>query len=225
MRRAVIPVLLSTLVLGACGGDDTAAHSPEQLQQWREQAQAWAGTDATALRADTAAMTLAQSLFAAHCASCHGADGRGRLRIPDLAAGTLDYGADAVALRQTITAGRHSVMPRFGHVLGEFELGVMAAYVKSFSDGEPLDPLYLDTARERYAEHCVACHGPDLRGNPQLGVPDLTDGSWQFAGSVNGVRMTITGGTDSVCPPQGALLTAAEIELLTAHLLALRGSL
>ena len=46
--------------------------------------------------------------------------------------------------------------------------------------------------------------------------------TWQFASAVNGVRMTMTGGTDSICPPQGALLSTAEIELLTGHVLKLR---
>lgn len=210
--------VLLALGLVACSGDEQASASPEQLQALRTAAAAHAGKPLATLQQDAAAMTLAQDLFGAHCASCHGADARGKLRVPDLVGGVFDYGDSAAAIRHTISAGRHSAMPKFGHLLGEFELGVMAAYVKSFSDGEPLEEKYLDTARSRYAEHCVACHGEELRGNTALGVPDLTDASWQFAGSVNGVRMTMTGGTESQCPPQAELLAAEEIELLTAWL-------
>ncbi|MGA0805424.1 MAG: c-type cytochrome [Pseudohongiellaceae bacterium] len=216
--------LLLALGLIACSGADQSGASPEQLRALRAAATTHAGKSLDTLQRDADAMSLAQDLFAAHCASCHGADARGKLRVPDLAGAVLDYGATADAIRHTISAGRHSVMPKFGHLLREFELGVMAAYVKSFSNGEPLEAKFLDTARSRYAEHCVACHGEDLRGNAVLGVPDLTDASWQFAGSVNGVRMTMTGGTESVCPPHGSMLSAAEIELLTAQVLALRAA-
>lgn len=222
MTKTRIAALLLALALTACGGAEQPAFSPEQLQQLRTQAEAHAGRDAATLAQDAAAMTLAQQLFAAHCASCHGVDARGKLRIPDLVQGALDYGDSVDAIRLTIAGGRHSVMPKLGRVLGEFELGVMAAYVKSLSGGEPLDPLYTDTALELYAEHCVACHRDDARGDPLLGVPDLTDDAWQFASAVNGIRMTMTGGTESVCPPQGELLGAAGIELLTGYVLKLR---
>lgn len=221
--KSTSPVIALLLALGlaACSGEEPLA-SPEQVQALRAAAAVHAGKDAATLQQDAAAMTLAQDLFAAHCAGCHGLDARGKLRIPDLVQDVLDYGSSADAIRSTIHAGRHSVMPRLGRVLGEFELGVMSSWIKSFSGGEPLDDLYLDTAQELYAEHCVACHGPDLTGSEALGAPNLADASWQFAESVNGIRMTITGGTESVCPPQGAVLDAAEIDLLTAYVLKLR---
>jgi len=221
MNMRIVGVLL-VLGLMACADADQPDYTPEQLQQWRDAAQAHAGQDAVALAQDPAAMVLGQQLFAAHCASCHGSDAHGKLRIPDLVAGVLDYGAAPDVLRSTIRDGRHSAMPKFGHLLGEFELGVMAAYIKSFSGGAPLDALYTKTAVNLYAEHCVACHGVDLKGNPALGASDLTDDSWQFSGAVNGIRMTMTGGTNSICPPHGALLGAPEIELLTAYVLSLR---
>lgn len=214
--------LLVAFGLAACSGADQPSHTPEQLQQFQQAAAEYAGAAVATLAQDAAAMSLAQNLFSAHCTSCHGSDGRGRLRIPDLVADVLDYGDSETSIATTIRDGRHSTMPKFGHLLGEFELGVMAAHVKSFSGGEPIDELYVDTAHELYAEHCVACHGADARGNPALGAPDLTDASWQFSEAVNGIRMTMTGGTDSVCPPQGALLSEAEMGLLTAYVLKLR---
>jgi len=222
--ESIVFAVLLTLGLAACGETDTVSYSAEQLQQWRQDAETHAGGTAALLAQDPEAMALAENLFAAHCASCHGGDARGKLRVPDLVQGALDYGDSEDAVRITIREGRHSAMPRLGRVLGEFELGVMAAYVKSLSGGEPLDTLYTDTALELYAEHCVACHGADAKGNPALGASDLTDDSWQFASAVNGVRMTMTGGTDSICPPQGALLSTAEIELLTGYVLKLRAA-
>lgn len=222
MTKARIGCALLAVALAACGGAPQPAYSPEQVLALRQQAEAHAGRDAVQLARDVAAMGLAQNLFGAHCASCHGADARGKLRVPDLAQGVLDYGDSAAAIRSTITAGRHSVMPKVGHLLGEFELGVLSAYIKSLSGGEPLDTLYTGKALELYAEHCVTCHGAEAKGDLARGVPDLTDASWQFAGAVNGIRMTLTGGTESNCPPQEGVLAAAEIELLTGYLLQLR---
>jgi cytochrome c oxidase cbb3-type subunit 3 len=222
MTNAIRAALLCPMfALVACGAD-APAYSEAQLQELRTAAEAHAGQDAATLQQDATAMQVAQQLFDAHCASCHGSDARGRTRVPDLVAAVFDYGSSADAIRATIRDGRHSEMPKFGHLLGEFELGVMSSWVKSFTDGEPLDELYLDTAQQRYAEHCVACHGPELKGNPALGAPDLTDASWQFASSVNGVRMTMTGGTSSDCPPLGAQLGPAGTELLVAYVLKLR---
>jgi cytochrome c oxidase cbb3-type subunit 3 len=35
-------------------------------------------------------------------------------------------------------------------------------------------------ARPLYSTHCAACHGADMRGNPALGAPNLTDAVWLF---------------------------------------------
>src|SRR5580658_3181806 len=35
-------------------------------------------------------------------------------------------------------------------------------------------------AKPLYAAHCAACHGPEMRGNPALGAPNLQDDVWLY---------------------------------------------
>jgi cytochrome c oxidase cbb3-type subunit 3 len=47
-------------------------------------------------------------------------------------------------------------------------------------------------AKPIFAEHCAACHGVDMRGNPAVGAPDLTDGVWLWGnGSVYDIERII----------------------------------
>ncbi|MDW8479988.1 MAG: c-type cytochrome [Xanthomonadales bacterium] len=61
--------------------------------------------------------------------------GRGNplLGAPDLTAGAYTYGASFEALRETVAAGRHGIMPPQGPVLGELRARIVAAYVWAFS--------------------------------------------------------------------------------------------
>jgi cytochrome c oxidase cbb3-type subunit 3 len=56
-------------------------------------------------------------------------------------------------------------------------------------------------ARPSYAAHCAACHGADLRGNRNRGVPDLTDGAWLYGqGEVAEIEASILYGIRSGHP-------------------------
>jgi cytochrome c oxidase cbb3-type subunit 3 len=47
-------------------------------------------------------------------------------------------------------------------------------------------------AKPLYAEHCAVCHGPDMRGNPAIGAPDLASGIWLWGnGSVYDIERII----------------------------------
>ncbi|MDT8397893.1 MAG: c-type cytochrome [Pseudomonadales bacterium] len=214
--------LLFVLLLAACGGQQNVvpetALSPQALLELRTHSEAYAGIDADSLRSDPAALALGAQLYAVHCASCHGADHRGVRGATDLAKGAYDYGASAAAIRTTISQGRTSVMPALGRVLGEMDIGVLVAYVQAFSSGESLSN-FEQKAQTLYRENCIDCHGPEGRGNPELGVPNLRDDYWQHGGAMMNIRLAITRGVESQCPPQGEGLTAGEIELLTAHVL------
>lgn len=213
-------VLAISLLLTSCGGDaEVPTFTPEQIQQLRERSEAFAGRSAEQLQGDSAALSLGQELQAAHCNSCHQASGRNA--ATDLRAGKFNYGDSAEAIRTTITAGRHTVMPAFGGTLGEVELGAVVAHVRGFSLGNEPE-TFAATAATLYEQNCRSCHGADAKGNPALGVPDLTDTYWQHGGEMMNVRITITRGIEDECPAQGNILSAAEIELLTASLLGSR---
>lgn len=221
--RLLLQIMLLVFLLVACSGnDDVAVFTAEQIQQLRSQSENYSGQQLERLQADTTALALGKTLLEAHCGKCHGEENAPAARdVTDLRTGVFDYGSTAEAIRSTITNGRHSVMPALGSVLGEVELGGLVAYVRSFNSGEtPTD--FLETSKEIYATQCVACHGPDARGNQELGSANLTDSYWQHGGSMMNVRLTITRGVESQCPAHGGILSATEIELLTAYILKLR---
>ena len=53
-------------------------------------------------------------------------------------------------------------------------------------------------ARPLYARHCAACHGADMRGNPALGAPSLSDSAWLYgSGTVYDIERTLLYGVRS----------------------------
>lgn len=53
-------------------------------------------------------------------------------------------------------------------------------------------------ARPLFASHCAVCHGADMRGNPAVGAPNLTDRVWLYGGgSVYDIERTILYGVRS----------------------------
>ena len=64
---------------------------------------------------------------------------------------------------------------------------------------------------------CAACHGPEGRGNPQIGSADLTDKIWLHGGSERKVIETITLGRSSHMPAHKDLLGEAKVHVLAAY--------
>ena len=74
--------------------------------------------------------------FETNCAVCHGADGKGNtaLGAPNLTDDTWLYGRGESAIIETITGGRHNVMPAWGEFLGDAKTHLLAAYVWGLSN-------------------------------------------------------------------------------------------
>lgn len=168
------------------------------------------------LQADTDAMEVAHWLFSQNCSSCHQADAKGRMGVPDLTDQYWLFEGTEESIRQTITSGRIGVMPEFGSQIGEMELGLLVSYVESLSTQEELGANEL-TGQAIYQEFCIACHAEDGSGVANLG-PSLTDEAWQWGGNMITIRQSITTGRNAECPAHGELLSSAQIELLTAYL-------
>jgi ubiquinol-cytochrome c reductase cytochrome c subunit len=112
-----------------------------------------------------------EELYGLRCATCHGAEGRGREGIaPDI------RGQGAAGAHYWITSGR---MPsdegepvqaeRKDSPFDEEEIEALVAYVASLGDGPPIpevDPAAGDVARggELYRLNCAACHQAALAG-------------------------------------------------------------
>jgi cytochrome c oxidase cbb3-type subunit 3 len=87
------------------------------------------------LTADDLRVQRGKTVFAANCAACHGAEGRGTqaLGAPNLTDGVWLYGSTEAIVLQTIARGRNGHMPAHGELLGEKKSHLVAAYVWGLS--------------------------------------------------------------------------------------------
>lgn len=179
-----------------------------------------AASDVADLVADPAMVAAGGRIFRVHCAACHGLDGGGQADLfPDLRDDAWQWGESEAAIEQTIRSGRTAVMPPFLAALGEEGANELAEYVVALGDGSSDDGAH-DSARTRYSQICIACHGPDATGNPLLGAPDLTSGSLLYGDSYEQVYESIASGRMGQMPAFGDKLDATQLKLLTAWLVA-----
>jgi cytochrome c oxidase cbb3-type subunit 3 len=87
--------------------------------------------------------------------------------------------------------------------------------------GRPVDAAVAARGKEVFATTCVACHGPDGKGNQMLGAPNLTDEVWLYGGSQARVRETITAGRQGRMPAHKEFLGEAKVHLLAAYVYSL----
>ncbi len=178
---------------------------------------AYLATPINELPNTVAAMSTAKRLFSANCAICHGADARGATGFPNLRDAAWIWGEDETAIKTSISAGRNAVMPGWLSVIGQDGVEQVSEYVFSLTR-EPLNPSLVDAGKQHYNTLCVACHGPEGKGNPVLGAPDLTDNVWLYGGSLGAIRESVGQGRLGVMPAFGDLLNESQIHLLTAYL-------
>lgn len=173
-------------------------------------------TDIETLARNDEAMETAERLFVNYCAQCHGSDARGAPGYPNLRDDDWLYGGQPGQIRETIINGRTGAMPGWEAALGEDGLFNVTEYVLSLS-GRQHDPAVSAKGEEKYAQLCVACHGPEGKGNTAMGAPDLTDRTWLYGGSQKTVMASIAKGRQGRMPPHGEFLGEAKIHLLTAY--------
>jgi cytochrome c oxidase cbb3-type subunit 3 len=168
------------------------------------------------LAQDTTAMGIGGRLFLNNCAQCHGSDGRGSKGFPNLTdtdwlgAGTPEY------IEKTIAEGRQGMMPPMAAGVGSAEdVKNVANYVLSLS-GSTHNSAAAQLGKEKFVV-CAACHGPDGKGNPALGAPNLSDKIWLHGWGEAAVVAMVTNGKLNVMPAQGRLLTPDQIHVLAAY--------
>ncbi|OZI18853.1 cytochrome-c oxidase, cbb3-type subunit III [Bordetella genomosp. 9] len=164
---------------------------------------------------DSRALEIGQRLFLNNCAQCHGSDAKGAPGFPNLTDGDWLYGGAPETILQTITKGRHGVMPAWSGTIDARTASDLADYVRSLS-GLGVDRSRIFNGKDAYATYCVACHGVDAKGNQALGAPNLTDDVWLYGSSQRTIEATILNGRDSRMPAQEGVLTPAQIRILTA---------
>ncbi|OHX14113.1 cytochrome-c oxidase, cbb3-type subunit III [Chromobacterium sphagni] len=176
--------------------------------------------DLKTVAADSQAQEMGKRLFQTYCVQCHGADARGAKGFPNLVNHDWLYGGEPNTIKTTILHGRHGQMPAWGAVLGEEKVKDVANYVLSISaKTRKFDAERASRGKETFATLCSACHGPDGKGNQQLGAPNLThpSGSWLYGGTEKTIIETITNGRNNQMPAWKDFLGEGKVHLLAAY--------
>jgi cytochrome c oxidase cbb3-type subunit 3 len=173
--------------------------------------------DIRTVAANPEAREIGQRLFLNYCAQCHGSDAGGSLHFPNLRDNDWLYGGTPEAIEASITNGRNGTMPVLGATIGSDEdVRNVAHYVLKLS-GRTYDDVRAFRGKAKFDSICAACHGPEGRGNQQIGAPNLTDEVWLHGGSEAFIVETVTKGRKSMMPAHGRTLDPAKIHLLTAY--------
>jgi cytochrome c oxidase cbb3-type subunit III len=177
----------------------------------------YASMDVKLVAADPAAREIGQSLFLNHCAQCHASDARGGQGFPNLADDDWLYGGEPEQIKASITSGRQGMMPPMGSVLGEQGVQDVAHYAMSLS-GLPHDASRSGRGQPLFQTNCAMCHGPEGKGNPALGAPNLTDKTWLYGSTENDIIKTVTAGRNGKMPAWGEFLGESKTHLVAAYL-------
>jgi cytochrome c oxidase cbb3-type subunit 3 len=182
------------------------------LAQFRDRSIADLGKDPNAL-------AIGHNVFANNCVACHGSAARGGPGFPNLTDADWLYGGDADTVVATISNGRTGVMPPWGAVLGDQGVENVANYVLGLS-GQKHDEAKAEAGKTQYMAMCIACHGPEGKGNTALGAPNLTDGVWLYGGDLATIEATVRNGRNGQMPAWAPILGADRVRLAAAWVLA-----
>lgn len=165
---------------------------------------------------DPKAMAIGERLFMNNCSQCHGSDAHGSRGFPNLTDNDWLHGGSPATIEQTITNGRHGVMPPMAAAVGNADdVKNLANYVLSLSNSEH-DAERAALGKEKFAV-CAACHGPDGKGNQAIGSANLTDNIWLHGAGEAAIIHRINNGLDNTMPAQGSRLTPEQIHVLAAY--------
>ncbi len=180
----------------------------------------YAAIDVETLAKDPEALKTGERLFANYCSTCHGADARGAVGFPNLRDDAWLYGSEPVAIKTSILNGRAGMMPGWQAALGDDGVKQVTEFVLSLSRKD-VDLDAAQAGREHYNKMCIACHGPEAKGNKALGGANLADNVWLYGGSRNAVMRTIAQGRQGRMPPHKDFLGEDKAHLLTAYVYSL----
>ena len=93
-------------------------------------------------------------------------------------------------------------------------------YLLSLS-GRATDQTAAEAGAQKYQQLCVACHGPEARGNAALGAPNLTDDYWLYGGTAGAIAETLRDGRQGRMPAHEEFLGTAKVHLLAAYVYSL----
>jgi cytochrome c oxidase cbb3-type subunit III len=176
--------------------------------------------DLAVVAEDREARAIGQRLFLTYCAQCHGSDARGGFGFPNLADRDWLYGGEPETIKASIMEGRGGVMPPMGAAVGGDEGARNVMHYIFSLGGRTHNSLKAAFGKEKFGA-CAACHGPEGKGNPALGAPNLTDNIWLYGGSEETIVQTIIMGRKGLMPAHKDFLGEAKVHLLAAYVYSL----
>ncbi|MBK8324953.1 MAG: cytochrome-c oxidase, cbb3-type subunit III [Betaproteobacteria bacterium] len=211
---------------GMLGWSSTGQYKAEQASadtQYGPVFAKYGAMEIPAIAKDPQGRAMGERLFLTYCSQCHGSDARGAKGYPNLADGDWLYGGDPAVILASIMEWRNGVMPPMGAAVGGPD-GVkeLANYVLSLS-GSTHDAKLAEAGKAKFAV-CAACHGPEAKGNPQLGAPNLTDKTWLYGGSLATISETIDKGRANRMPAHKDFLGPERSRILAAYVWGLSGT-
>jgi cytochrome c oxidase cbb3-type subunit III len=180
--------------------------------------------DIMTVAANPEAKEMGQRLFLTYCAQCHGSDAKGAKGFPNLTDSDWLWGGTPDKIKDTITKGHDAVMTPKGTKpdMDAEQVKDVVSYIRSLS-GLSSDSIRAQRGKELYPQACAACHGPEAKGNPDAGYPNLTDKVWLYGSSEAEMIYGVTNGRINRMPAWGDFLGEAKVHLLTAYVWGLGG--
>jgi cytochrome c oxidase cbb3-type subunit 3 len=174
-----------------------------------------------------------RAAFADNCAPCHGAGGGGTKGYPDLNDDDWLWGGKLADIERTIrhgarggdTDGHQGNMPAFGRdgILKPNEMSAVADFVRSLSGLAVEKGADLALGKKVFEDNCVLCHGPEGKGNREMGSPNLTDKLWFYGSDKKIIMEGLQNGRGGVMPAWGGRLSDSTIKSLTVYVHSLGG--
>jgi cytochrome c oxidase cbb3-type subunit 3 len=179
------------------------------------------------------ARAVGRSAFADNCAPCHGAGGGGGKGYPNLNDDDWLWGGKITEIEQTIRHGARSGdpkdhegnMPAFGRegMLKAEQISAVADFVRSLSGLPTEKGADLALGKKVFADNCTPCHGPDGKGNRELGAPNLTDQIWLYGSDKETIMQGIFNGRGGTMPAWQGRLSDPIIKSLVIYVYSFGG--
>ena len=173
------------------------------------------------------ARAVGSSAFANNCAPCHGAGGGGSKGYPNLNDDDWLWGGKITDIEQTIRHGVRSGddeghqgnMPAFGRdgILKPDQISAVADYVRTLSGLSVENGADLALGKKVFADNCAVCHGPEGKGNHEVGAPNLTDQIWLYGPDKETIVQGIVNGRGGTMPAWQGRLSEPIIKSLAVY--------
>ena len=199
----------------------------------------YAGKSVEGLAKDTDALAIGRRIFLQNCAVCHATDAGGTPgNYPNLTDKDWIWGGTPENIINTITNGHTGAMPAGGALISvtpgqapsaedQQKLEDVSNYILALG-GYEHDQALAEKGKELYGTSCVACHGPDGKGNPIIGGINLADQTWLYAEDSEDpaalkifIQNQIQHPRNNVMPAWKDILGEAKIKVVAAYVYSL----